>query len=120
MSSSLANKGLFVPANMPGYHPREPSDSPLWKILHNHCEDFKAGYGEHCEKRYGFFRPVVDEVVEEYLSCGRYQQHSLEKGTRPTSGRMTSAGLRQDPLMRRSWMFPTASPAAFRQKPGES
>ena len=55
---------------MPVYHPREPADSSLWKTLHNHYEDFKAGYGEHCEKQYGFFRPVVDEVVEEYLRCG--------------------------------------------------
>ena len=57
-------------AHSPVYHPREPTDSPLWKILHNHYEDFNAGYGEHCEKQYGFFRPVVDEVVEEYLRCG--------------------------------------------------
>ena len=54
----------------PVYHPREPTDSPLWKILHNHYPDFKTGYDEHCEKQYGFFRPVVDEVVEEYLRCG--------------------------------------------------
>ena len=59
-----------MPAHSPVYHPREPADSPLWKILHNHYEDFKAGYDEHCEKQYGFFRPVVDEVVEEYLRCG--------------------------------------------------
>jgi len=59
-----------MPAHSPVYHPREPSDSPLWKILYNHYEDFKAGYGEDCEKQYGFFRPVVDEVVEEYLRCG--------------------------------------------------
>jgi len=57
-----------MPASMPVYHPREPSDSPLWKILHNHYEDFKAGYDEHCEKHYGFFRSVVDEVVEEYFA----------------------------------------------------
>ena len=54
----------------PVYHPREPTDSLLWKILHNHYPDFKTGYDEHCEKQYGFFRPVVDEVVEEYLRCG--------------------------------------------------
>ena len=59
-----------MPAHSPVYHPREPTDSPLWKILHNQYEDFKAGYDEHCEKQYGFFRPVVDEVVEEYLRCG--------------------------------------------------
>jgi hypothetical protein len=63
-------EGLLMLAHSPVYHPREPTDSPLWKILHNHYEDFNAGYGEHCEKQYGFFRPVVDEVVEEYLRCG--------------------------------------------------
>ncbi len=57
-------------AQAPVYHPREPTDSPLWKVLHNHYEAFKAGYDEDCEKQYGFFRPVVDEVVEEYLRCG--------------------------------------------------
>ncbi len=46
----------------PVYHPREPTDSPLWRILHNHYPDFKSGYDEHCEKQYGFFRPVVDEA----------------------------------------------------------
>ena len=38
---------------------RECTDSPLWKILHNHYEDFKVGYHEHSEKQYGSFRPVV-------------------------------------------------------------
>jgi len=59
-----------VPDHSPIYHPREPTDSPLWKILHNHYEHFRTGYDEHCEKHHGFFRPVVDEVVEEYLRCG--------------------------------------------------
>ena len=39
------------------------SDSPLWKILHNHYEYFNAGHDKDCEKQCGFFRPVVDEVV---------------------------------------------------------
>jgi hypothetical protein len=51
-------------------HPRWPTDSPLWKVLHNYYEAFKAGYDEHCEKQYGSFRPLVDGVVEEYLRCG--------------------------------------------------
>ena len=54
----------------PLYHPRGPTDSPLWEIRHNHYPEFKSGYDEHCEKQYGFFRPVADEVVEEYLRCG--------------------------------------------------
>ena len=49
----------------PVCHPRKPIDSPLWKILHNHYPDFKSGYDEHCEKQYGFFRPVVEKVVRD-------------------------------------------------------
>ena len=35
----------------PVYHPREPTDSPLWKVLHTHYEAFKDGYDEDCEKQ---------------------------------------------------------------------
>ena len=59
-----------MPALSPVYQPREPTDSPLWKVLHQHYAAFKSGYDEYCEKQYGFFRPVVDEVGEEYLRCG--------------------------------------------------
>ncbi|MGQ9670377.1 MAG: hypothetical protein ACUVWY_09450 [Desulfosoma sp.] len=47
-------------ATAPVYQPREPTDSTLWKIVHHHYEDFRAGYDEHCEKPYGFFRiPII-------------------------------------------------------------
>jgi len=52
----------------------QPMDPPVWKILHHHYEDFKAGYGEHGEKQYGAFRPMANEVVEEYLKCGDMHQ----------------------------------------------
>ena len=58
------------------------SDSPLWKILHNHYEYFNAGHDKDCEKQYGFFRPVVDEVVEDYLRCG-----DLHEGFAKRSGK---------------------------------
>jgi hypothetical protein len=67
---SRLGKGSLMAVISPVYHPRKPTDSPLWKILHNHYPDFKTGYDEDCEKQYGFFRSVVDEVVEEYLRCG--------------------------------------------------
>ncbi|MDL1961864.1 MAG: hypothetical protein LWX01_09260 [Deltaproteobacteria bacterium] len=54
----------------PIYHPRDSTQSPLWSILHNNYEEFKAYYDESCEKQYGFFNSVVDEVVQEYLKCG--------------------------------------------------
>ena len=46
-----------MPACKTIYRPRDLTDSALWKILRNHCEDFKAVYDEHCEKQYGFFQP---------------------------------------------------------------
>jgi hypothetical protein len=52
-----------MPALSPVHHPLEPADSPLWKVLHQHYAAFKSGYDEYYGKQYGFFRPVVDEVV---------------------------------------------------------
>jgi hypothetical protein len=54
----------------PIYHPRDPFQSPLWNILRNNYDEFKANYDESYEKQYGFFRPVIDEVVQDYLKCG--------------------------------------------------
>jgi hypothetical protein len=72
----------------PVYHPRESTDSPLWKILHNHYEDFKAAHDEHCEKQSGFFRPVVDEVVEEFFKRG-----DLDEGFARVSAPVLSGGI---------------------------
>ncbi|MEA1897405.1 MAG: transposase zinc-binding domain-containing protein [Bacteroidota bacterium] len=52
------------------YHPRNPKESPLWNLLNNHYENFERNYQERFEKEYGFFRPVISEVVHDYLKCG--------------------------------------------------
>ncbi len=52
------------------YHPRMPYDSPLWRLLNNHYENFERCYEERFEQKYGFFRPVIGEVVRNYLTCG--------------------------------------------------
>ena len=46
----------------------------MWKILHEHHEDFKCGYDEHCEKQYGFVRWVAEELVKEYLRFGGFHE----------------------------------------------
>jgi hypothetical protein len=43
---------FVMPAHTAISHLREPIDSPFWKILHNHYEDFKAGHDKRCEKQY--------------------------------------------------------------------
>ena len=52
------------------YHPRDPTESPLWNLLNNHYESFEKNYEEKFKKKYGYFRPVIKDVVEEYLRCG--------------------------------------------------
>ena len=51
-------------------HPREPKASLLWQIFDKHYDNFERNYPEKFEKRYGFFRSVILEVVRAYLRCG--------------------------------------------------
>ncbi|MEE8415252.1 MAG: transposase [Desulfobacterales bacterium] len=52
------------------YHPRDPKASSLWQIFNRHYDDFEKSYSEKFEKKYGFFRPVIGEVIRSYLRCG--------------------------------------------------
>ncbi len=52
------------------YRPRHPEKTVLYRVLFHHFERFLAEYEERFEREYGFFRPVVKEVVEKYLDCG--------------------------------------------------
>jgi hypothetical protein len=68
--ADTAQESTAMPEALAVYHPRDPTQSPLWNILHNNYEEFKANYDESYEKQYGFFRPVIDDVVHDYLKCG--------------------------------------------------
>jgi hypothetical protein len=76
-----STKVLTMLEASPIYHPRDPFQSPLWNVLHNNYEEFKANYDESYEKQYGFFRlvavtnPFRNDVVHDYLKCG-----DLKKG----------------------------------------
>jgi hypothetical protein len=52
------------------YHPRNPEDSVIWKIFNEHFESFEENYDTKFEKKYGYYRPVIGEVVRNYLACG--------------------------------------------------
>jgi len=39
----------------------------LFRLLDTHYEEFRNVYDERFSKRYGFWRPVTDEVVGKYL-----------------------------------------------------
>jgi ribosomal protein S27E len=52
------------------YHPRNPRESPLFRLLEEHYEDFERVYPERYQQRYGFFRPVIRKAVLDFLKCG--------------------------------------------------
>ena len=44
--------------------------SVLYRVLFHHFDRFLTEYESRFEREYGFFRPIVKEVVEKYLDCG--------------------------------------------------
>ena len=52
------------------YRPRQPWDSPLYRLLEEHYEDFEQVYPDRFQARYGFWRPVIRTAVLDYLRCG--------------------------------------------------
>ncbi len=54
----------------PVYRLRRPQDSPYYQCVEDHFEAFEGTYEDRFERRYGFFRPYVKEVICRYLDCG--------------------------------------------------
>ena len=54
----------------PVYRPRRPRQSPLYRIIEQFFPQFEQLYPERYEKRYGFWRPVIGDVVRKFLRCG--------------------------------------------------
>ena len=52
------------------YRPRHPERTVLYRVLFHHFDRFLTEYESRFEREYGFFRPIVKEVVERYLDCG--------------------------------------------------
>jgi hypothetical protein len=52
------------------YRPRHPQASPLNRLIEDHFREFTTIYDERFTRRWGFWRPVVGEVVEKFLARG--------------------------------------------------
>jgi hypothetical protein len=52
------------------YRPRRPERTALYRVLFHHFERFVAEY-ERFEKACGHFRPIIEDVVEKDLDCGK-------------------------------------------------
>ena len=46
------------------YRPRHPEQTVLYQVLFHYFDRFLAEYEERFEKAYGYFRPIIKEVVE--------------------------------------------------------
>jgi hypothetical protein len=52
------------------YRPRHPERTILYRVLFHHFDRFLTEYESRFEREYGFFRPIIKDVVERYLDCG--------------------------------------------------
>ena len=52
------------------YHPRNPRDSPLFTLVEDHFDRFEQVYDDVYEREYGFWRPIIREVIDKYIHCG--------------------------------------------------
>jgi hypothetical protein len=51
------------------YRPRKPQNSSYYQCVQDHFEAFEQVYKGRFERRYGFFRPYVRQVIYRYLNC---------------------------------------------------
>ncbi|OGJ91477.1 MAG: hypothetical protein A2268_00570 [Candidatus Raymondbacteria bacterium RifOxyA12_full_50_37] len=52
------------------YRPREPDNSPFFKVITSHFEAFERLYPERFQGKYGFWRPVIRSSLDKFLKCG--------------------------------------------------
>ena len=56
------------------YRPRQPKLTSFYRAIEDHFEPFEQVYPERYEREYGFWRPVVREVLLKDLDCGDRHQ----------------------------------------------
>ena len=60
----------YVQCPSPGvYRPRNAQESPLYRLVEDHFDELQRVWDERYEREYGFWRPVVRQVVEQFLDC---------------------------------------------------
>jgi hypothetical protein len=52
------------------YRPRNAQASPRYRLVEDHFDELERVWDERYERQYGFWRPVVRHVVEQFLDCG--------------------------------------------------
>ena len=52
------------------YQPRNPKASAYSRCVEDHFEQLEAVWDERYQRRFGFWRPYVTDVIHRYLDCG--------------------------------------------------
>jgi hypothetical protein len=52
------------------YRPRRARESPLFRLVEQHLEEFLRVYPERFAKMHGPLRPVVERVLRGFMRCG--------------------------------------------------
>ena len=69
------------------YRQRHPERSVFYRVLFHYFESFLLGYEPRFEREYGYFRPIIQEVVDRYLDCGNPPVNLLATGGTLMGGR---------------------------------
>ncbi|MFH1453683.1 MAG: transposase zinc-binding domain-containing protein, partial [Armatimonadota bacterium] len=56
------------------YSPRNPKTSPLYRLVEDYHETFINRYDELYLQQYGFWRPIIRDVLYKFLDCGNLHQ----------------------------------------------
>jgi len=59
-----------MPEVCPVYRPRNAHLTSYYQCVSDHFETFEQVYEQRFQKRYGFWRPYLREVIMRYLECG--------------------------------------------------
>ena len=52
------------------YQPRNPRASDYFKCTKAHFEELEMLWDDRYQRRYGFWRPYVMDVINRYFDCG--------------------------------------------------
>ena len=55
------------------YRPRHPERTVLYRVLFHYFDRFLAEYEGRFEKEYGYFRPIIKEVVKGDFNYGKIE-----------------------------------------------
>ena len=52
------------------YRPRNPRDSPLYRLVEDHAEELRRVYDERFASTYGPWQPHWTQILEKFRRCG--------------------------------------------------